>query len=96
MLNLASVNRKKQYFMVPDCSRFTFETCYFVDLASPKSRIAQPGAIVIPIELCLLYNPAGSVQSAFLKRRKYRKIGENEPFLPIFLVVIERENYLFL
>ena len=70
MLNLTLVNKKKRYFMAPDCSRFPFETCCFADLATLKCRIAQPGAIVIPIELCLLYNPAGSVQSAFSKARK--------------------------
>ena len=82
--------------MGPNCSRFLFEICCFADLASPKCRIARPGGTVIPIELCLLYNPAGSVQSAFLKRRKYRQIGQKEPFLPIFLAVTDRENYLIL
>jgi hypothetical protein len=82
--------------MAPDCSLFPLETCCFADLSSPKSRIAGPGGTVIRIELCLLYNPAGSVQSAFLKRRKYRKIGQKEPFLHIFLAVTDRENYLIL
>ena len=92
MLNLTLLNKKKRYFMAPDCSRFPFETCCFVDFVSPKSRIAQLGTIVIPIELCLLYNPAGSVQSAFLKRGKYQINGEKERFLPIFLAVTDREN----